>query len=247
MKPTTLLLLATTVLLCTACPSKTKTPAVAQKKDSAVVNGFYIDSSELNGDPYKNFSSSADTAAVQSLLDSIQPLLNGPFKEWASTFRNFQLSDFRFANRRPFDSVETISRKDLDSMLQLYQPFLHYSADKTKAIDLYSASLYLEKRGNKYYGTGDVDQTGYFLDIKTMQQQAIFHYGPSAAGELAAWQQPARFVVGGIFVTDDGNRTPILLIGNTDKKEIYYFENNNTNCRQVKDYTAPALRKVIFE
>ena len=168
--------------------------------------------------------------------------------QWTHSFRNFKLNDFKKAETESFDNNNKQDLKNLHSFLAIYKPILTFSKDSSKFIDIYSYQLNLEKKGNTYEANPEIDQAIYLFDKKSKYWDEIFFGSVGRWIDDVSWITNSRFILVGIKKDEAEKNTPIILLGDFEKKSLVIFENNNKSCIQKDDgYQAAKLKSLKIQ
>jgi hypothetical protein len=187
-------------------------------------------------------SSSAN--AQQDILIKNKSLIEKELKTWITTFKNFNLTDFKFIDS--FTStlikdtndlfVADASNKDATALLYIYNKSKNY------AIDLYGGQATLQYKKGKY-SFEDADDGGplYLHNLKEKKTYKIEYNSFSYFAEEALWLTDSKFILAYIF-NDNGIRKPSIYCGNLKENKLYFFQNKKENCnRKMGSYTSKKL------
>ena len=158
--------------------------------------------------------STAVTEKKTGNLSAYQQWIDRELSSWAASFEAFSLDSFSLTQEDSFSREATGEEAPSRDFYQLYGPSLVYSPDSTRFLDLFSAGVMLEKKGKKIIASADVDQAVNLFNRPAREWKRILSFGPSAGIEEAVWTSPDEFLLAGIFFNDNGDATPILIIGN---------------------------------
>ena len=86
-----------------------------------------------------------------------------------------------------------ISEKDFSD----YRYMIYYSPSGSHALDLYSYSLILDKRGAEIHAVVDADIQVYLIDIPHHQRRPVFFLGPTASIDDGCWLSDSTVVLVG--------------------------------------------------
>lgn len=185
---------------------------------------------------------------ADTTLTIARSFLENELSKWVKSFNGYHPDSFHFSQTSPFSQTDYNAEMDtdMDKFYSLYRPSLSYSPDSAWFIDLYSAGIYLEKKGKKIIATGDVDMAVTLYDLKNHQWSRIASFGPSANIEEAVWISGSKFILAGTMQGDNGESMPIILIGDTGKKSFSWFESTLIRPESVK-YDPSGLTKLKID
>jgi hypothetical protein len=169
-------------------------------------------------------------------------------KFWASTFSGFKLSDFKACDTLHFDNNLEQDFNYFKEFLATYKPIITYSPDSSKFIDIYSYQLNLEKKGNVYYANPDIDQTIYLCNPKGKYWNRIHFGGGSQWIDEVAWISETNFILVGITKIPDDKKTPLILLGDTNKQTlIKCLSADKEIIQSSQKYSSPKLKKIVIK
>lgn len=184
--------------------------------------------------------------AQENLLLQYQKSFVTKLEDWANTFQDFKVEDFKTDSRPGSYADNAVSIiEHAENYFSIYQSMLFYSPDKKHFIDIYSYQLDIQKVNDTLKAFPEVDQNVFLGNGKTLTQ--ISFLGASNWIEKVVWIDNRRFVLLGVSLTDENARSPFILFCDMDKKEKWYFENQNEHCYQLRRYEAPELKNVVFD
>ena len=163
-------------------------------------------------------------AAADSSLAPVKATIEKELRDWAQSFTGFQMDSFRLAQVNPFEGTPEAAPDNLPQYFELYKASLIYSPDSSQFIDLFSYGISLEKKGKKIIAIGDADQAVVLFNRASNEGKRLLSFGPSAGIEEAVWTSTSTFILAGSFTNDEGKPTPVLLLGDTQKKTLRWFE-----------------------
>jgi hypothetical protein len=104
---------------------------------------------------------------------------------------NFSRGYFQEAS--PPAAIDTLAAMPVEKdHLAQYDSFLVYNTDRSKAIDPYSHSFLLSKKGGKTTLTsGSPDTELAWIDVRAGKRQRLFYFGPSYIFLDAKWKDDA--------------------------------------------------------
>ena len=165
--------------------------------------------------------------------------------QWTKNFSNFKISDFKVKDTLNFDNNFQQNFKFYKKFLSIYKPIITYSVDSSKFIDIYSYQLNLEKKNNYYKANPDIDQAILLCDLKTKYWNRIYFGTSSQWIEEVIWISKTKFILVGIFKSNDDKKKPLILLGDTNNQTLIRYFNKNVNTFQnEKYYLSPKLKKI---
>ena len=190
-----------------------------------------------------NFSFGQDKNLLQ-----YNKLFDQSLKLWTSTFNNFNLSDFKAYDTLHFDNNLEQDFDYYKKFLSTYKPIITFSPDNLKFIDIYSYQLNLEKKGNVYYANPDIDQTIFLCNPKGKYWNRIY-FGTSWQWiDEVIWTSTTNFILVGITKITDGKKTPLILLGDTNKQTlIKYLSGDKEIIQTDKTYSSSKLKKIVIK
>ena len=169
-------------------------------------------------------------------------------KKWANSFSKFNLSHFNVQDRLHFDNNYQQDFKELKKFLSIYKPIITFSKDSSKFIDIYSYQLGLEKKGNYFEANPDIDQAILLCDKKTKYWDRIYFGGMSRWIDEAIWTTATKFILVGISRSTDYKRTPLIILGDTEKQTlIEYLSINKSDFQNNKGYSSLKLKRLTIK
>jgi hypothetical protein len=186
----------------------------------------------------------ADSAACND-LQSFSTSFNGPLKQWASSFNNFNLSGFCRGKTEAFEHVIQQDFAQYKEFLSVYKPLLNYSRDGSWFVDIHSA-LNLQKKGDHYEANPDIDQPVWLCNPTTKYWERIYFGTPHEWIDEVVWVADNKFILVGSQSTDGGKkRIPVVLVGDTKTHIFTRYMMQNANCVQKESrYQSPTLKKI---
>ncbi|HUR65001.1 MAG TPA: hypothetical protein VMZ03_01520 [Chitinophagaceae bacterium] len=181
-----------------------------------------------------------------STLAPVKTFLEQDLAQWMASFTGIHIDSFRNIQKSDFENTEYDQTTDLTKFYELYKASCNFSPDSSQFIDLYSAGLMLEKKGKKIIASADVDQAVTLCDLKNKEWKRIASFGPSAGIEEAIWISPSTFILAGVMYNDNGQPTPLLMIGDINKRSFRWFEANSVRPPSSK-YEPSGLKKLKID
>ncbi|MCB9261468.1 MAG: hypothetical protein H6607_03760 [Flavobacteriales bacterium] len=166
-------------------------------------------------------------------LLSYKNCFDNELKEWVATFDNFNLSSFNVKDTVAFDGDYEQDSNYLKTFLDIYKPIITYSPDSTLFIDIYSYQLNLEKNGKYYYASPDIDQAILLFDNQKKYWNRIYFGTNSRWIDEVIWVSCNEFIMVGITKNLEDKKTPLILIGNVDKRTMLMYMTSDQNCFQT--------------
>ena len=165
--------------------------------------------------------------------------------QWTKNFSNFEISDFKVKDTLNFDNNFQQNFKFYKKFLSIYKPIITYSVDSSKFIDIYSYQLNLEKKNNYYKANPDIDQAILLCDLKTKYWNRIYFGTSSQWIEEVIWISKTKFILVGIFKSNDDKKKPLILLGDTNNQTLVrYFNKNENTFQNEKYYLSPKLKRI---
>jgi hypothetical protein len=196
----------------------------------------------FGGNSFGQMNSAVSAQKTKAVL--LKKYLNNELKNWASSFSNFKLSEFKVSDTISFENIEDRDFKTLKSFLSIYNPLITFSKNNNQFIDIYSYQLNLEKKGNSYVTNVEIDQAIYLCNLKTKYWRRIFFGGYSLWVDDIIWISNTKFILVGSEKDDDNKNTPKIYLGDTIKQSFEVFEDGNTTCIQSKGYKSQKLKNL---
>lgn len=166
-------------------------------------------------------------------------------KLWTNTFANFNLANFRVSGTLRFENAEKQDFSNYKAFLAIYMPVITYSLDSARFIDIYSYQMNLEKKGNFYYASPDVDQAIYLCNPKQKYWNRIYFGTSSHWIEEVIWLSKTKFILVGITKSSDEKKLPLILLGDTRSQTIEKYLTKDAGCFQsTKGYQSPKLKRI---
>jgi hypothetical protein len=186
--------------------------------------------------------------AQDQSLSAYKKQFSGELKDWALSFTNFTLSEFRLAETRPFDHNNPQDWNLLKSFYSIYKPILTFSKDSIRFIDIYSYRLNLEKKGTGYLANLDPDQAIYLFDKKAKYWDRIYFATAAKSIDEVIWISNTQFMLTGTSKNKQEQRAPMIMIGDEVNKTLKVYSNTNTGCLEKSGgYRSPKLRRLSIE
>jgi hypothetical protein len=166
-------------------------------------------------------------------------------KAWTATFGSFNLSNFTLKDTVPFDNNYEQNLDYYKKFPTTYKPIITYSSDSSKFIDIYSYQLNLEKEGNSYYANPDIDQTIFLFDKQKKYWNRIYFGTNSQWIDEVVWLSKTKFILVGITKSSGNKKTPLVLIGDTDKQILVLYLTTDINSFQNdQGYSSAKLKRI---
>jgi len=154
-------------------------------------------------EPYKLDYIKVDTSIKKYLIDNnFAREISTYLINWVDYYKrltpNFKIQDFKNYKTtviQPYQ--ESLGDKESQKrFFNLYNPYLIWSPDSSKAIDLYSYSIVLDYDSNgNVIGMRDVDCKLALIDVKKQKKINLMTYGPAGEFQDAFWINNDSFIV----------------------------------------------------
>ena len=166
---------------------------------------------------------------------------------WKNTFVNFELKDFSRKNDYQFENIKSGEFTEIDKFYSIYKPIITFSEDKTKFIDIYSSQLGLYKENGKLNSAIEVDQQISLVNLKNKTWNRILFLGSSSWIDEIIWLDNKEFMLVGVEEKNEGNKEPIIYIGDISKNKFEVYKNTNKKCFQKENgYESKKLKNIKF-
>lgn len=162
------------------------------------------------------------TSETQQIFD------NSGFTGFAkSRSGNFDWSKFRLVNVWKEDSAIVSPYTPDDQFYRLYGPFLKYSPDSTKYLDLdsYNIDISHDEQGRKIGQAQGPDTEVSLIDLETKQRTRLVFVGPSSSVEDGGWIDSETLVLVGIQENPQpGSKTAVVWKYHVPTETFYLYE-----------------------
>lgn len=185
----------------------------------------------------------ANKSFTQKSLVQYNIQFNTELKLWKSTFHNFNLADFKVTDTAAFENNFPQDFDGYKAFLSTYKPILSYSSDRSKFIDIYSYQLNLERKGNHYEATPEIDQAVFLCNPKQKYWNRICFGGTTNWIDEVAWVNSTTFILAGIVKDEQDKKMPVLYIGETEKQTMVRYINTK-NFQGKENYRSPKLKRI---
>ena len=139
-----------------------------------------------------------------------------------------------------------ISEKDFSD----YWDKIYYSPNGSYALDLYSYSLIIDKKGAEIHAELDVDIQIYVIDIAHHQRLPILFLGPSASIDDGYWLSDSNVVLVGwdrcVDCPEEAYRPNVCKV-NVFTGETFEYQYNATFSQYNKDFLKQKFPEIIFD
>lgn len=169
---------------------------------------------------------------------------SGELREWAGSFKNFQLAEFKPADSVSFYSDNKMELKAVDSFLLIYRPILTFSPDSGQFLDIYSGALNLENMGSYYMASPDDDEPIFLCNARTRYWNRVYCGSLGVFIEEVCWVSSTEFMMVGIERNEKDERRPFILVGDEDKQRLYEYVSTNAECVKVREYQSAKLNRM---
>lgn len=176
-------------------------------------------------------------------LKSYLSTFNGPLKNWAQTFTNFNISDFKpIAPAHQFENSSAIKAKSTVTYYPSYKTALSISPNSAYALNIYSYLL-LEKQHGKFTTTGsDVEQSILLGNLAKRKWQKIAYYSYAQRAQEVQWINSDTFILAAARLDGTGKNRPVIIIGHIKAKSFTNYETTDPACYQKPiGYESPKL------
>ncbi|TKG95213.1 hypothetical protein EYV94_10910 [Puteibacter caeruleilacunae] len=135
-----------------------------------------------------------------------------------------------------------------ERFLKLYKPYLIWSPDSSKAIDLYSYSYILEFDTNgRIVGSQDVDCQLALIDFKDRKRIVLQTFGPSTSFHDGFWKGDDSIIVTGAGSESGLTLEPYYSLIDLNTYLSYSFEQDKKLELKECDYTMVVFKDIEFE
>ena len=180
--------------------------------------------------------------------------LKSNLSQWIGFYKKLS-SDFKIKNFKSsgnsFLKPYQVAIGDIDfnkRFFDLYNPYLKYSPDSTKAIDLYSYTYVLDydSAGN-VIGYGDVDCQLAIIDLEKQKRIVLQTIGMAGEFQDSFWLNNDSIIVATIETSDGESYEPFYAMIDLKTYLINYFElDTKLNLREV-NYANLIFKNIEFE
>jgi hypothetical protein len=178
---------------------------------------------------------SQDTATTAETEESIEPSEVEQAKiSFPQLFSFYESEDSSFTEGKfdvgIMDSMNITAPQPLnEEELKPYYPYLVYTKDSSKAIDLYSYNVMLSNRNGKTVGQAAGPDTEIaVIDFRNKTRQRIFYAGPSFVIHDGQWIDNKTLSLVGGEVIDDNRISPFVWMIDIDAKRMKVLDYNDT-------------------
>jgi hypothetical protein len=186
-----------------------------------------------------------DSIAQTNHIFQYKKYFDKDLKLWANTFTSFKLSDFAISDTLDFENIDEKSFKSYEVFLSIYKPILTYSIDSSKFIDIYSYQINLEKKGDYYYASADIDQTIFLCNPKIKYWKRIFFGTNSQWIDEVIWLTKSKFILVGITKSPDDRKLPLILLGDTKSQKFEEYLTKDERCVQtINGYQSQKVKRL---
>jgi len=198
------------------------------------------------GIPGKDTTLTGQPGTADSTLAPVRSFIEKGLDKWAGSFTGFTIDSFRMTQTTSFGEEDHKETTDLKEFYELYKPSLGFSPDSSQFIDMYSSGIMLEKKGKKIIASGDADQGVMLYNLGSKAWTRIAFFGPSAGIEEAVWTSPTSFILAGMMVNDNGDKVPLIMLGDVNSKSLRWFESNAVRPKSSK-YEPSGMEKLKID
>ena len=183
----------------------------------------------------------------QDLPGAVLDKINTEAKEWVAVFCQFKSTAFNLTDTfRMRRSPDTATKAELDSFYAIYKPLIRFSPDGHFFADIYSYQLNLEKDGDQFVATPEIDQQVELFDTKKNITYGLVSGGTENWIDEALWLDDSNLILAGITKDSLANRHPVILVVNTNTGLIQEFSCSDEKCIQTGRYSSPGLSRLII-
>lgn len=175
-----------------------------------------------------------------------KPQIDKELKAWKATFSNFHLSGFKADDTLKFENNFEQDFEGYKDFLSIYKPIITYSPDRSRFIDIYSYQLNLEKKGDHYEASPDIDQAIFLCQPKEKYWNRIYFGGSSHWIDEIIWVNNTTFILAGVMKNNYDKKMAVSLIGNTQTQKLVRYINPKSLQRE-KNYVSGKLGRVRIE
>ncbi len=187
----------------------------------------------------------SQSANRQDLPRAVLDKINTEAKEWVAVFCEFKSTAFNLADTfRMRRSPDTSVVAELDSFYAVYKPLLQFSPDGLFFADLYSYQLNLEKEGDHFVATPEIDQQVELFDIKKNITYSLVSGGTENWIDEAIWLDKDNLILAGILKDSLANRHPVIFVVDTNTGLMQEFSCSDEKCIQTGRYSSPGLSRL---
>ena len=187
----------------------------------------------------------SQSANRQDLPGAVLDKINTEAKEWVAVFCEFKSTAFNLADTfRMRRSPDTSVVAELDSFYAVYKPLLQFSPDGLFFADLYSYQLNLEKEGDHFVATPEIDQQVELFDIKKNITYSLVSGGTENWIDEAIWLDKDNLILAGIRKDSLANRHPVIFVVDTNTGLIQEYSCSDEKCIQTGRYSSPGLSRL---
>ena len=189
----------------------------------------------------------SQSANRQDLPGAVLDKINTEAKEWVAVFCQFKSTAFNLTDTfRMRRSPDTATKAELDSFYAIYKPLIRFSPDGHFFADIYSYQLNLEKDGDQFVATPEIDQQVELFDTKKNITYGLVSGGTENWIDEAFWLDDSNLILAGITKDSLANRHPVILVVNTNTGLIQEFSCSDEKCIQTGRYSSPGLSRLII-
>jgi hypothetical protein len=182
--------------------------------------------------------------AQESNINQYQHYFARDLNEWASTFKNFRLSEFHRKDSLSFDNTGQQDFRKINSFLSMLKPILTFNYDSSQFIDIYSGQANISKEGNHLVANPDDGGAIFLCNLKSKYWKRIYYNSISLWMEEAVWVSKTKFILAGISKNRKDDRMPLILVGDTIKQTLYEYTSSNNSCIQKAIYNSIKLKRI---
>ena len=189
--------------------------------------------------------SCSQPASKKVLPAAVLDKIKSEAKEWVSVFCEFRTTEFNLTDTfRMRRNPDTTTKAELDSFYAIYKPLIRFSPDGHFFADIYSYQLNLERDGDQFVATPEIDQQAELFDTKKNITYRLVSGGTENWIDEALWLDDSNLILAGITKDSLANRHPVILVVNTNSGLIQEYSCSDEKCIQTGRYSSPGLSRL---
>ncbi len=150
---------------------------------------------------------------IASMIETHLPEWNRYYSRLTPDFRIEKFRIISTVTIEPEEIMPLNTGKELAKFLDLYRPYLIWSTDNQKAIDIFSYNITLEKDENgNIYGFRDVDSQLSIIDLVRHKRIVLMTQGPSVELQDGFWLNRNVFIIAFSKGIDNDTYVPGLML-----------------------------------
>lgn len=189
--------------------------------------------------------SCSQSANKKDLPGAVMDKIKTEAKEWVTDFCEFKSTEFNLTDTfRIRSRPDTTTATELDSFYAIYKPLIRFSPDGRFFADLYSYQLNLEREGDHFAATPEIDQQVELFDTKENTTYSLVYGGTENRIDEALWLDNNSLILAGIRKDSLANRHPVIYFVDTNTGLIQEFSCSDEKCIQKSRYSSPGLSRL---